>query len=602
MTVTERISALRELMKERSYDIYIVPTDDFHQSENVGTYFQTRNFITGFTGSAGTAVITLDHAGLWTDGRYFLQAEQQLKDTPVTLYRMMEPDVPTISEFLEANLPENGTLGFDGRVVSMKNGQAYQEIAEKKHAHIADSEDLIDLIWKDRPPLSTEPAFALDISYTGASTKEKLARIREAMKDAHATMHILAALDDICWITNLRGRDIAYFPLLLSYAVITPDEMKLYIDKQKLTEEMCDTLEDAGITFHPYNDIYEDLKKINENDTVLLDPSRINFALRNCIPEEVTIVEKENPSVLMKSVKNETELRNIEQAHIKDGVAVTRFMYWLKTHIGKDSPEGSITELSAAAKLEDFRKGQDGYLWQSFGPICASGEHAAIVHYSATEESNVPVTENGLFLTDTGGGYLEGSTDITRTFAFGNVPQNMKEDFTSVLLCNLHLANTVFPYGTTGGSLDVVGRLPLWRRGLDFNHGTGHGVGYLMNIHEEPARFRRYLGNKAPIQDVPLEAGMIITDEPGVYIAGSHGIRTENELMICEGDSTSYGRFLHFKPITLVPIDLDAVVPEMMTPEDKELLNNYHRHVYETIAPHLNEEERTWLKEYTRAI
>lgn len=602
MTIAERISALRELMKERGYDVYIVPTDDFHQSENVGTYFQAREFITGFTGSAGTAVITLDHAGLWTDGRYFLQAEQQLKGTPVTLYRMMEPDVPTVSEFLEANLPENGTLGFDGRVISMKNGQAYQKIAQKKHAHIADSEDLIDLIWKDRPALSTEPAFALDLSYTGVSTKEKLARIREAMKDAHATIHVLAALDDICWITNLRGRDIAYFPLLLSYAVITLDELKLYVDKQKLTSEMCTTLAEAGITFHPYNDIYEDLKKIKETETVLLDPSRINFALRNCISKEVSVIEKENPSVLMKSVKNETELRNIEQAHIKDGVAVTRFMYWLKTHVGKDCPEGPVTELSAAAKLEEFRKEQDGYLWQSFGPICASGEHAAIVHYSATKESNVPVTENGLFLTDTGGGYLEGSTDITRTFAFGNVPQNMKEDFTSVLLCNLHLANVAFPYGTTGGSLDVVGRLPLWKRGLDFNHGTGHGVGYLMNIHEEPARFRRYLGNKAPIQDVPLEAGMIITDEPGVYIAGSHGIRTENELMICEGDSTSYGRFLYFKPITLVPIDLDAVVPEMMTTEDKELLNNYHRHVYETIAPHLNEEERTWLKEYTRAI
>lgn len=601
MTVSEHIDALRKLMKERGYDIYIVPTDDFHQSENVGAYFQARTFITGFDGSAGTAIITLDHAGLWTDGRYFLQAEQQLSGTPVTLYRMLEPGVPSINEFLEKHLPEHGTIGFDGRVISMKNGKAYQEIAEKKHGHIVTSEDLIDLIWKDRPSLSTKPAFALELKYTGASTTEKLARVREAIKQHGATTHVVAVLDDICWITNLRGRDIDYFPLLLSYAIITMDEMKLYVDKQKLTEEMYNNLTAAGITFHPYNDIYEDLKHLDSEETVLLDPSRINYALRNCIPEGVSVVESENPSVLMKSVKNETELHNIEQAHIKDGVAVTRFMHWLKTHVGISS-ESPVTELSAADKLEEFRKEQDGYLWQSFEPICASADHAAIVHYSATKDSNVPVTENGLFLTDTGGGYLEGSTDITRTFAFGNVPQNMKEDFTSVLLCNLHLANVVFPYGTTGGSLDVIGRLPLWKRGLDFNHGTGHGVGYLMNIHEEPARFRRYLGNKAPIQDIALEPGMIITDEPGVYIAGSHGIRTENELMICEGETTTYGRFLYFKPITLVPIDLDAVVPEMMTIEDKELLNAYHKRVYETLAPHMKEDERKWLAEYTRAI
>ena len=506
-----------------------------------------------------------------------------------------------VEKAVEKHLPEHGTIGFDGRVISMKNGKAYQEIAAKKHGHIVTSEDLIDLIWKDRPALSTKPAFALELKYTGASTTEKLARVREAIKQHGATTHVVASLDDICWITNLRGRDIDYFPLLLSYAIITMDEMKLYVDKQKLTEEMCNNLTATGITFHPYNNIYEDLKHLSSKETILLDPSRINYALRNCIPEGVSVVESENPSVLMKSVKNETELHNIEQAHIKDGVAVTRFMHWLKTHVGISS-ESPVTELSAADKLEEFRKEQDGYLWQSFEPICASADHAAIVHYSATKDSNVPVTENGLFLTDTGGGYLEGSTDITRTFAFGNVPQNMKEDFTSVLLCNLHLANIVFPYGTTGGSLDVIGRLPLWKRGLDFNHGTGHGVGYLMNIHEEPARFRRYLGNKAPIQDIALEPGMIITDEPGVYIAGSHGIRTENELMICEGETTAYGRFLYFKPITLVPIDLDAVVPEMMTIEDKELLNAYHKRVYETLAPHMKEDERKWLAEYTRAI
>ena len=595
MNVPERIAALRALMKDRGYDIYMVPTDDNHQSEYVGEHFKARAFITGFTGSAGTAVITQTEAGLWTDGRYFIQAENQLKGSGVTLFKMAEKDVPTIEEYIEKALPEGGTLGFDGRVVAMGKGQALEKAVASKNGAINYSEDLIDLIWEDRPPLSEKPAFALGEEYTGESTADKLVRIREAMKEEGADVHILAALDDICWTTNLRGDDIEFFPLLLSYAVITMDGMKLYIDERKLTKEMKETLASAGITLHPYNAIYEDVKALPKDSTILVDPDRLNYALFNNLPKDAKIVEKTNPSILMKSMKNDTEIKNIIKAHEKDGVAVTKFMYWLKQNVGKIE----ITEISAAQKLEEFRKEQEGYLWQSFDPICGFGAHGAIVHYAATPETNIPVETDNLFLTDTGGGYMEGSTDITRTFAFGNITDRMKEDFTTVLLCNLRLARAVFLHGTCGYNLDILARMPAWERGMDYKHGTGHGVGYLMNIHEAPCGFRIKVIEK---ERATLEAGMVITDEPGIYIEGSHGIRIENELLVRNGEKTDYGQFLYFEPITYVPIDLDAVDTERLTAEDKKQLNAYHAKVYEVVASHLNEDEQKWLKEYTRAI
>ncbi len=595
MTVPERISALRSLMEEKGYDAYLIPTDDNHQSEYVGEHFKARAFITGFTGSAGTAVITKTSAGLWTDGRYFIQAAKQLEGSGVTLFKMGQPDVPTLEDYIADVIPEGGTLAFDGRVVSMGEGQALKSALLPKKAKIDFSADLVDKIWEDRPPLSEKTAFALGIEYTGESTKDKLIRIREAMKKEGANIHILAALDDICWTTNLRGDDIEYFPLLLSYALITMEDMKLYVDERKLTAEMKECLAKDGISIHPYNAVYEDVRSLKDGDSVLVDPSRLNYALYNSIPEGTKVIEQMNPEVLMKAMKNDTELKNIINAHIKDGVAVTKFMYWLKKNVGKIE----ITEISAAEKLDSFRKEQEGYLWQSFEPICGSGEHGAIVHYAATPETNIPVTTDGLFLTDTGGGYIEGSTDITRTFAFGKITDRMKDDFTTVLLCNLHLARAVFPHGISGFNLDAMARTPAWERGLDYNHGTGHGVGYLMNIHEAPAGFRCAVREK---EKAPLEAGMVITNEPGIYIEGSHGIRTENEMVVREGQKTEYGQFLYFEPITYVPIDLDAVNPDMMRQEDKEQLNAYHAKVFELISPHLDEDEKEWLKEYTRAI
>lgn len=595
MNVPERISALRALMEERGYDAYMVPTDDNHQSEYVGEHFKARAFITGFTGSAGTAVITKDAAGLWTDGRYFIQAEQQLSSSGVKLFKMGEPDVPTVEDFIADVLPEGGTLGFDGRVVAMGEGQALEAAAAKKNAKIDYSTDLIDKIWEDRPALSEEPAFALGIEYTGESTESKLKRIRKAMAEEGADIHIIAALDDVCWTTNLRGNDIEFFPLLLSYAVITKEDMKLYIDERKLTDEMKENLAKDNISLRPYNAIYEDVKELSADSAILVDPSRLNYALYNNLPEGAKVIEKVNPTVLMKAMKNDTEIKNIKNAHVKDGVAVTKFMHWLKKNVGKTE----ITEISAAEKLEEFRKEQEGYLWQSFEPICGSGEHAAIVHYAATPETNIPVVTDGLFLTDTGGGYMEGSTDITRTFAFGKLTDRMITDFTTVLLCNLRLARAVFMHGTCGYNLDILARMPAWERGINYNHGTGHGVGYLMNIHEAPSGFRIAIRER---EKAVIEPGMVITDEPGIYIEGSHGIRTENELLVCEKETTEYGQFLCFEPITYVPIDLDAVNPDMLTKEDKEQLNAYHAKVYELVSPHLDEEEKAWLKEYTRAI
>lgn len=595
MNVPERISALRALMEERGYDAYMVPTDDNHQSEYVGEHFKARAFITGFTGSAGTAVITKDAAGLWTDGRYFIQAEQQLSGSGVKLFKMGEPGVPTVEEFIADVLPEGGTLGFDGRVVAMGEGQALEAAAAKKNGKIDYSTDLIDKIWEDRPALSEEPAFALGVEYTGESTESKLKRIRKSMEEEGADIHIIAALDDVCWTTNLRGNDIEFFPLLLSYAVITKEDMKLYIDERKLTDEMKANLAKDNISLRPYNAVYEDVKELCADSAILVDPSRLNYALYNNLPKGAKVIEKVNPTVLMKAMKNDTEIKNIKNAHVKDGVAVTKFMHWLKKNVGKTE----ITEISAAEKLEEFRKEQEGYLWQSFEPICGSGEHAAIVHYAATPETNVPVVTDGLFLTDTGGGYMEGSTDITRTFAFGKITDRMAEDFTTVLLCNLRLARAVFMHGTCGYNLDILARMPAWERGINYNHGTGHGVGYLMNIHEAPSGFRIAIRER---EKAVIEPGMVITDEPGIYIEGSHGIRTENELLVCEKEKTEYGQFLCFEPITYVPIDLDAVNPDMMTKEDKEQLNAYHAKVYELVSPHLNEEEKEWLKEYTRAI
>ena len=595
MGVKERLSCLRKLMEEKGIDFYVIPTADFHQSEYVGEYFKARKYMTGFSGSAGTAVISKDWAGMWTDGRYFIQAAKQMEGTTVELMKMREPGVPTIEEYLEEHLPENGVIGFDGRVVSMGEGLGYETIARKKNGGIVYEYDLVDQFWEDRPKLSEEPAFILEEKYAGESVADKLKRIREVMKEEGADIHILTTLDDICWTLNMRGNDIDFFPMVLSYAVITMDEMLLYIDERKLSDEMKAIYAKDGVTIHPYNAIYEDMKHLSIENTALLDASKTNYAIYKNIPEEMKKVDTRNPEILFKAIKNPVEIENIRKAQIKDSIAHVRFMKWLKENVGKMK----ITEMSASDKLDELRIEQGNFIRPSFEPISAYGEHGAIVHYSADEKSNVPLKEGKLFMTDTGGHYLEGSTDITRTVALGEVGNLEKEHFTLVARAMLRLANTVFLYGCSGANLDCIAREIFWKEGLNFNHGTGHGVGYLLNIHEGPINFRWKEGERsAPA----LEENMVITDEPGIYIEGSHGIRLENELLVRKTVKNEYGQFMNFEILTYVPIDLDAILPEKMSTEEKEMLNHYHKQVYEKVSPYLSEEERIWLKEYTRAV
>ena len=595
MTVPERLSALRKCMEEKNIDVYVVPTADFHQSEYVGEHFKARKFITGFSGSAGTAVITKTEARLWTDGRYFIQAAAQLKGTTVELMKMGEPGVPEMNAYIEEVLKEGETLGFDGRVVSVGEGEGYAAIAGKKNAKVNYQVDLIDEIWEDRPVLSEEPAFNLDVKYAGETVASKLARIREEMKEAGTNVHVVSTIDDICWTLNIRGNDIDFFPLVLSYGIITMDSFELYIDERKLDDELKAKLAKDGVNLHPYNDIYEDVKKFGSDVVAMIDPGKLNYALFNNIPENVKTVEKRNPAILMKAIKNPVEIENIRKAQIKDSVAHVRFMKWLKENVGKMR----ITEMSASDKLDEFRAEMGNFIRPSFEPISSFGEHGAIVHYTSSPETDVELKEGQLFLTDTGAGFYEGSTDVTRTYALGEVPQIMKDHFTLVAISNLQLGSAKFLEGSTGMILDILARKPFWDRDLNFNHGTGHGVGYLLNIHEGPAGFRwKYRKGETEV----LQEGMVITDEPGIYIEGSHGIRLENELLTCKGTLNEYGQFMYFEAITLIPMDLDAINPDIMTQEDKKLLNDYHAKVYEVIAPYLNEEEQEWLKKYTRAI
>lgn len=595
MTVPERLSALRKCMEEKNIDVYVVPTADFHQSEYVGEHFKARKFITGFSGSAGTAVITKTEARLWTDGRYFIQAAAQLEGTTVELMKMGEPDVPELNAYIEEVLKEGETLGFDGRVVSVGEGEGYAAIAWKKNAKVNYQVDLIDEIWEDRPVLSEEPAFDLDVKYAGENVASKLARIREEMKEAGTNVHVVSTIDDICWTLNIRGNDIDFFPLVLSYGIITMDSFELYIDERKLDDKLKAKLAKDGVNLHPYNDIYEDVKKFGSDVVAMIDPGKLNYALFNNIPENVKTVKKRNPAILMKAIKNPVEIENIRKAQIKDSVAHVRFMKWLKENVGKMK----ITEMSASDKLDEFRAEMGNFIRPSFEPISSFGEHGAIVHYTSSPETDVELKEGQLFLTDTGAGFYEGSTDVTRTYALGEVPQIMKDHFTLVAISNLQLGSAKFLEGSTGMILDILARKPFWDRDLNFNHGTGHGVGYLLNIHEGPAGFRwKYRKGETEV----LQEGMVITDEPGIYIEGSHGIRLENELLTCKGTLNEYGQFMYFEAITLIPMDLDAINPDIMTQEDKKLLNDYHAKVYEVIAPYLNEEEQEWLKKYTRAV
>lgn len=630
MNIGKRIENLRIKMRENNVDVYIVPTADYHQSEYVGDYFKAREFITGFTGSAGTAVVTQDEALLWTDGRYWIQAENELAGSDILLMKSGEPDVPNIKDWILAHLKATQTIGFDGRTLSYQQGIDFEKLAEENNFKINYSIDLIDEIWENRPELSKEPAFILDEKFTGESIESKIKRIRESMKERNIDMHLITSLDDICWMLNIRGNDIAYSPLVLSYAMVWMGKIDLYIDKEKLYDEILEIFKINNIIIHPYKDVYTNIKKLNKNTQnntlkitnntnelnplkfitknkldnpsdnisdintkILIDPNRINFAIYKNIPNSCEIVARENPSVLMKSMKNNIEIENIREAHIKDGVAVTKFIYWLKNNFSKDD----IIELDCVKKLQELRSQQDGYIQDSFEAICAYGEHAAIIHYSASKESDVILKPNALFLFDTGGNYFQGSTDITRTVALGKITDEIKHYYTAVLKSMINLSKASFLYGCTGSNLDILAREPIWSLQKDFKHGTGHGVGYLSNIHEAPINIRWKQSNAQQLKE-----GMITSVEPGIYEDEKFGIRIENEILVQRGENNKYGQFMHFETLTFAPIDLDAININEMMPDEIEWLNNYHSEVYKKISPHLCDEEVEWLKLATKKI
>ena len=509
---------------------------------------------------------------------------------------MGEEGVPTVEDFVREHLKQGGCIGFDGRMVSAKTGEAYQKIAEEKEGRLLIEEDLAGNIWKDRPELSKEPFFLLEEKYTGLGVEAKQNLVRDKLKEEGADAHILTSLYDIAWLFNIRGNDIPHVPVVLSYLVITMEECIWFLQEDVIKEEQKSYLKEHHIQTRSYEEIYSYAASMRA-DAVLYDDRTVNYRIAAVLPEKVHKVIKDNPTELLKAVKNPVEIANTRKAHIKDGAAFTKFMYWLKTGIQQEE----ITELSAAEYLLEKRMEQEHFLDVSFDTICAYGEHAAMMHYAATEETNVRLKPEGFLLVDSGGHYLEGTTDITRTIALGPVTKEMRQHYTAVVRANFNLASAKFLHGCRGANLDILAREPLWSLGIDYKCGTGHGVGHILNVHEGPNAFRYKL--QPDLKDnAVLEEGMITTDEPGVYIEGAYGIRIENELVCKKAEKNEYGQFMCFETITWAPVDLDAFDPEAMNEKEREVLNTYHRKVYDMISPYLTEKERDWLKEYTRAI
>ena len=596
MKTSEKLALLRAEMKKRGISAYVVVTDDFHASEYVGTHFKAREFLSGFTGSAGTLVVLPDSAALWTDGRYFLQASQQLAGSGIELMRMGEPGVPEIADFLRDHVEENGFIGFDSRTVSNAFARTIGEKTREKHIRFAGGEDLVDLVWADRPALSCEPVWTLDVKYTGLTRREKLAMVRGKMEELGADVFVIPALDEVAWLLNLRGGDVLYTPVFLSYLLLGRDQATLCVQKEAVSAEIEAQLKADGVSLAPYDDIYRLIAALPTATRVLLDGERANYRITQSVPDGAETLDRPSPIQLMKAMKTPAEQENERLAHIKDGVAVTRFLYWLKHAVGKEP----ITELSAAKKLESLRAEGEHYLEQSFDPILAYGAHGAIVHYEPTEETDISLEPHGLCLADTGAQYLEGTTDITRTVALGPLTDEEKRIYTLVLRGHLQLGAAKFLYGCTGENLDMLARTPLWENGLDYNHGTGHGVGFVLGVHEGPERVHWDVNRQK--RHCVIEEGMIFSNEPGIYLAGKFGVRIENLVVVREAERTEFGRFLKLEPLTLVPYDRDAIDLAMLSSRDVELLNDYHAKVCAAILPYLQGDELNWLKEVTAPV
>ena len=600
--ISDRLNSLRKVMLENGIDYYMIPTSDFHSSEYVSDFFKCREYMSGFTGSSGTLVVSKDEAGLWTDGRYFIQAEDQLKGSTINLFKSGNEGVPFIKDFLQqencSKFGGNGiTVGFDGRVMDV----AYVTEIEKtvENIKIVSDMDLVGRIWKERPDFPSGQIYILEEEYTGCSSADKLAEIGRICREKDCEYHMISSLDDIAWILNLRGSDIANNPVFMSYLFLSEEESLLFCNISCIDDKTEKYLEDLGVKIKAYDSVFDYCENLDsgKNIKILLDPDTVNYRLYSTFKDKFEIVPAANPSGNMKAQKNDKELENIRKANITDGVAMVKFLRFLDGY--KNDIDGpKITELDVAEKLLNFRRESDEFKDISFETIAAYGAHGAIVHYEPDEKSNIPVERKGFLLVDSGAQYLTGTTDITRTISLGELTEDMKKYYTAVLRGNLRLASAVFPNGATGANLDILAREPLWKLGKDYNHGTGHGIGYFLNVHEGPQNINWKIGRREG-NKVPLAKGMIVSDEPGFYLEGEYGIRTENDVAVIEKEKNGYGTFLGFEVMTLAPIDMTPIVWEDMSKEEIEALNAYHKKVYEKLSPFLDGETAEWLKVHT---
>lgn len=595
--IRERLAKVRELMKEAGIDIYVVVTGDYHISEYAGDYFKEREYITGFTGSAGTAVITQNEAKLFTDGRYFVQAARQIEGTGFELMAVGAPGVMNLIEYCTSVAGKDMVMGFDGRTVPAEMGLELSGLMASKGGSCDFDFNAIEKIYENRAAFPHSKAFYLEKKYTGAEIEEKLVHIREMMGRKNADVHIMTTLDDICWTFNIRGRDVECNPVIMAFSAITRDKAYIYADRERFNSDIESRFNEAGVDIRPYEQIYDDIKTFTGR--ILIDRKRINMRIYEGVISNVNAepVFGDNPAMLLKSVKNETEVSNLRNVHVDDGAAVTKFIFWLKKNVAK----GDITEADAASYLDELRSQIDDFIELSFDTISAYNENAAMMHYRADSTNAALLKPEGMLLVDSGGQYLRGTTDITRTIALGPVTDEMRKYFTLTLKGMLNLANARFLKGCTGFNLDILARGPLWDIGMDYRCGTGHGIGYLLNVHESPNGFR-WKHNPGHNDLAVIEEGMVTSDEPGVYIEGKFGIRIENELVCVKDCDNEYGIFLKFDTLTMVPIDRELIDVKYLDAVDIVRINEYHKRVYEVLSPHMEGDELEMLAAATEAF
>lgn len=589
--IKQRIVALRNFMNKHDLAAFIIPTTDPHLSEYTAPRWKSREWISGFTGSAGTLVVTLDKAGLWTDSRYFIHAQGQIEDTGIILFKDGLHNTPSILEWLCLNLKKNDSIGIDGQLFSVSEVETMKKMLAPYQIKLNTAFDPIEDIWTDRPIIPKNPAFIHELQYAGQNTIDKVTQIREKMQANHIEGLLISSLDEIAWTLNLRGNDVKYNPVIISYLLITSEEVIYFISPEKVTPEVKNYLTSQLIKIKKYDELTDYLSTIGLKK-LQLNPTNTNYAVYSSIHPDCQIIYNNSPIVLFKAIKNEQEIQGIHSAMIRDGVALVRFWHWLENAI----PMGKETEMSVARKLYECRAEQHFYMGESFDTIAGYKEHAAIVHYTATPESDTALYPEGFLLLDSGAQYIDATTDITRTIALGRLTEEEKRDYTLVLKGHIQLAMCKFPHGTRGTQIDILARLNLWKNGMNFLHGTGHGVGVFLNVHEGPQSIRM---NENPTILLP---GMLTSNEPGIYKEGKYGIRIENLILVGKDCETEFGEFYKFETVTLCPIDKAGIIQSMLTPEEADWLNNYHRTVFEKLSPYLNEDEIKWLKTKTEAI